>query len=82
VKRRCPKPAPSVHGRPVERLAETMREVSDYRVALKTDLVIVAASVDAAEPEIAAGILDGERSQLAEFHELVLRRLAELPGVG
>jgi len=82
VKRPCRESAPPAPRRPAEPLAETLREVSDFRVSLKTDLVIVAASVDAAEPEIAAGILDGERNQLAAFHEQVLRRLADLPGVG
>lgn len=81
MKRPCRDSAPAVPRRPAEPLAQALREVSDFRVALKADLVIVAASVDSAEPEIAAGIVDGELGQLAAFHEQVLRRLAELPGV-
>lgn len=63
-------------------LDKVLREVTDFRVALETDLLIAAAAADADEPELAAGIVTGEQSRLASFHEQMLRRLARLPGVG
>jgi hypothetical protein len=59
---------------PVE---DVLRDVADFRLALETDMIIAAAAIDAATPELLAEVLDGERAELATFHDRVLERLAD-----
>lgn len=59
---------------PVE---DVLRDVADFRLALETDMIIAAAALDAATPELLDELLDGERAELASFHDLVLGRLAD-----
>jgi hypothetical protein len=82
VKHQCHQAERPIQARPAEPLAEVLRDVADFRVALESDLLIAAAAADLDEPELAAGIVTGERSRLESFHAQVLRRLAGLRGVG
>lgn len=59
---------------PVE---EVLREVADFRLALETDMIIAAAALDAATPDMVAEVLDGERAELATFQDRLLERLAD-----
>lgn len=62
------------HDVPVE---DVLREVADFRLALETDMIIAAAAVDAERPEVLSEVLDGERLELASFHDRLLERLAD-----
>ncbi|MFN2625617.1 MAG: hypothetical protein ABR520_05975 [Mycobacteriales bacterium] len=62
-------------GQPV---AEVLKAVSDFRLALEMDMILAAAAADADEPAIAAQVVDGERAELASFQDRVLDRLADL----
>ncbi|HVF03688.1 MAG TPA: hypothetical protein VNA20_02500 [Frankiaceae bacterium] len=62
------------HDVPVE---DVLREVADFRLALETDMIIAAAAVDADSPEVLSEVLDGERLELASFHDRLLERLAD-----
>jgi hypothetical protein len=65
---------------PVE---DVLREVADFRLALETDMIIAAAALDAEldlhgdSPDLLGEVLDGERAELATFHDRVLDRLAD-----
>jgi hypothetical protein len=75
---------------PVE---DVLREVADFRLALETDMIIAAAALDAElegrldgalgggldseAPDLLGDVLDGERAELATFHDRVLGRLAD-----
>jgi hypothetical protein len=59
---------------PVE---DVLREVADFRLALETDMIIAAAALDAESPDLLGEVLDGERAELATFHDRVLGRLAD-----
>jgi hypothetical protein len=59
---------------PVE---DVLREVADFRLALETDMIIAAAAMDAESPDLLSEVLDGERNELATFHDRVLTRLAD-----
>jgi hypothetical protein len=59
---------------PVE---DVLRDVADFRLALETDMIIAAAAFDAATPDLLGDVLDGERAELATFHDRVLGRLAD-----
>ena len=59
---------------PVE---EVLRDVADFRLALETDMIIAAAAVDAESPELLSEVVDGERLELATFHDRLLTRLAD-----
>jgi hypothetical protein len=58
---------------PVE---DVLREVADFRLALETDMIIAAAAADEESDEILSDVLDGERAELATFHDRLLDRLA------
>ena len=60
--------------RPVD---DVLREVADFRLALETDMIIAAAAVDADSPDLLSDVLDGERRELATFHDRLLDRLAD-----
>ncbi|HEU0131821.1 MAG TPA: hypothetical protein VFQ85_12605, partial [Mycobacteriales bacterium] len=59
---------------PVE---DVLREVADFRLALETDMIIAAAAADEESPELLSEVLDGERAELATFHDRLLDRLAD-----
>jgi hypothetical protein len=59
---------------PVE---DVLREVADFRLALETDMIIAAAAADEGAPELLTDMLDGERAELATFHDRLLDRLAD-----
>ena len=59
---------------PVE---EVLRDVADFRLALETDMIIAAAAVEADSPDLLAEVIDGERLELATFHDRLLTRLAD-----
>jgi hypothetical protein len=59
---------------PVE---DVLREVADFRLALETDMIIAAAAVDADSPDLLSEVVDGERLELATFHDRLLERLAD-----
>ncbi len=58
-------------------VAEILKDVADFRLALETDMIIAAAALDADSPELLSEMLDGERAELADFHGKVLDRLAD-----
>ncbi|HEV2889596.1 MAG TPA: hypothetical protein VGX28_04400 [Frankiaceae bacterium] len=57
---------------PVE---EVLRDVAEFRLALETDMIVAAAAAD--EPELLSDIVDGERAELADFHDRLLERLVD-----
>jgi hypothetical protein len=59
---------------PVE---DVLREVADFRLALETDMIIAAAAADHEAPDLLSDVLDGERAELATFHDRLLDRLAD-----
>jgi hypothetical protein len=59
---------------PVE---DVLRDVAEFRLALETDMIIAAAAVDADSPETLSEVIDGERLELATFHDRLLERLAD-----
>ncbi|MDQ1712576.1 MAG: hypothetical protein QOE45_2026 [Frankiaceae bacterium] len=59
---------------PVE---DVLREVADFRLALETDMIIAAAAADAESDGLLSDVLDGERAELATFHDRLLDRLAD-----
>ena len=59
---------------PVE---EVLRDVAEFRLALETDMIVAAAAADAEAPELLSDVLDGERAELAEFHDRLLERLVD-----
>jgi hypothetical protein len=59
---------------PVE---DVLREVADFRLALETDMIIAAAAADEESDDLLNDVLDGERAELATFHDRLLDRLAE-----
>ena len=59
---------------PVE---QVLRDVADFRLALETDMIIAAAAVDAENPEVLSEVIEGERLELATFHDRLLERLAD-----
>jgi hypothetical protein len=59
---------------PVE---EVLRDVAEFRLALETDMIVAAAAADAEAPELLSDVLDGERAELADFHDRLLERLVD-----
>lgn len=59
---------------PVE---EVLRDVAEFRLALETDMIVAAAAADAEAPELLSEVLDGERAELADFHDRLLERLVD-----
>ena len=59
---------------PVE---EVLRDVAEFRLALETDMIVAAAAADADAPELLSEMLDGERLELADFHDRLLERLVD-----
>lgn len=59
---------------PVE---QVLRDVADFRLALETDMIIAAAAVEAESPDLLSEVIDGERLELATFHDRLLERLAD-----
>lgn len=57
---------------PVE---EVLRDVAEFRLALETDMIVAAAAAD--EPALLSEIVDGERMELADFHDRLLERLVD-----
>ena len=57
---------------PVE---EVLRDVAEFRLALETDMIVAAAAAD--EPSLLSEIVDGERLELADFHDRLLERLVD-----
>lgn len=57
---------------PVE---EVLRDVAEFRLALETDMIVAAAAAD--EPTLLSEIVDGERLELADFHDRLLERLVD-----
>ncbi|HEX8003171.1 MAG TPA: hypothetical protein VF519_10800 [Mycobacteriales bacterium] len=54
---------------------EVLRDVAEFRLALETDMIVAAAAAD--EPELLSEIVDGERAELADFHDRLLERLVD-----
>ena len=59
---------------PVE---DVLREVADFRLALETDMIIAAAAADADADALLSEVVDGERAELADFHDRLIERLAD-----
>lgn len=54
---------------------EVLKDVAEFRLALETDMIIAAAAADTESPELLSEVLDGERLELADFHDRLLERL-------
>lgn len=59
---------------PVE---EVLRDVAEFRLALETDMIVAAAAAEHEQPELLSEIVDGERAELADFHDRLLERLVD-----
>lgn len=57
-------------------VADVLREVADFRLALETDMIIAAAAADADELGLVAEVIDGERAELAALQQRMLSHLS------
>lgn len=57
-------------------VADFMREVAEFRVALEADMTIAAAAVELGAPEIASSVIGSDRDHLAAFESRAMRSIS------